>query len=141
MLESLTPLHPKLVHFPIALFVSALGFDFLSLVTKKEVLHKTAVHLYVFAALITPLVIRTGLWEVERVNLSHPILDKHKQFASYAMWTSLMSLPVLWFIKKEFVKYFRPIFFLLLIGVVSFIGLTGHQGGRMVYEYGVGVEE
>ncbi len=141
MLENLIPLHPKLVHFPIALFVSALGFDLLSLVTKKEALHKTAVHLYIFATLITPLVVRTGILEVERVNLNHPILDKHKQLALYTMWASLMSLPILWVIKKEFSKCFRTIFLLLLICVVSFVGLAGHQGGKMVYEYGVGIEE
>ncbi len=141
MLESLIPLHPKLVHFPIALFISALGFDILSLMTRKETFHKTAINLYILAALIVPIVVRTGIWEVERVRLDHPILDKHKQFASYVMWISLMSLPVLWFIKKEFTKYFRIIFFVLLISVVFCVGMTGHEGGEMVYEYGVGVEE
>ncbi|VAX35536.1 hypothetical protein MNBD_UNCLBAC01-2147 [hydrothermal vent metagenome] len=141
MLESLIPLHPKLVHFPIALFVSALIFDLLSFITKKESLHKTALSMYVFAAFLTPVVIRTGIWEVERISLNHPILDKHKQFASYTMWLSLMSLPILWVVKKEFSKLFRPIFFLLLLGVVSCVGITGHEGGTMVYEYGVGIEE
>lgn len=140
MLESLIPLHPKLVHFPIALFVGALGFDVLSFLFKKEGLHKTALNMYILAALITPLVVRTGIWEAERLNLSHPILEIHKKFALWAMWGSLMSLPVLWFIKKEAPKYFRIVFLILLIGVVGIVSLASHNGGRMVYEYGVGVE-
>ncbi len=141
MFELLTPLHPKLVHFPIALFVGALGFDVVSFLFKKEGLHKTALNMYVLAALITPLVVRTGIWEAERLNLNHPVLDTHKKFALWAMWGSLMSLPVLWFVKQEFSKLFRAVFLIFLIGVVSAVSLAGHNGGTMVYEYGVGIEE
>ena len=141
MIELITPIHPKLVHFPIALFVSAVVFELLSIVFRREGLHKTAVNMYILAALVTPLVVRTGIWEAERLNLNHPILDAHRKYALWTMWGSLMSLPVLWLLKKEFTKYFRVIFFLILIGVVSVVSLAGHNGGAMVYEYGVGIEE
>ncbi|MCB9719706.1 MAG: hypothetical protein H6756_02435 [Candidatus Omnitrophica bacterium] len=141
MIELITPIHPKLVHFPIALFVSAVVFELLSIVFRREGLHKTAVNMYILAALVTPLVVRTGIWEAERLNLNHPILDAHRKYALWTMWGSLMSLPVLWLLKKEFTKYFRVIFFLILIGVVSVVSLAGHNGGTMVYEYGVGIEE
>lgn len=141
MFEILIPLHPKMVHFPIALFVGALGFDVLSFVFKKEAFHRTALNMYVLAALLTPLVVRTGIWEAERLSLSHPILDAHKKFALWTMWGSLVSLPVLWFIRQEFPKLFRALFFVFLIGVVGTVSLAGHNGGTMVYEYSVGVEE
>lgn len=140
MPEYLIPLHPKVVHFPIALFVSALVFDILSLIARKEGLHKAAVYMYAFAALLTPLVVRTGLWEEERIHLGHPLLEKHRVFALWTMWVSLMSLPVLWFVKKEMPKYFRFIFPVFLLGTVVLVTLAGHNGGRMVYEYGAGVE-
>lgn len=140
MLDVLIPLHPKLVHFPIALFVTALGFDALGLLLRKEDLHKTALNMYILAALITPLIVRTGMREAERLNLHHPVLDKHRMFALWTMWMALMSLPVLWFFKKQLPKYFRILFILFLIGIVGAVTLTGHNGGRMVYEYGVGVE-
>ncbi len=141
MLDFLQPIHPKIVHFPIALFMTALGLDFASLILKKESLHKTALHIYVIAALMTPLVIRTGIWEEERFRLSHPVLDLHRLFALWTMWISLMSLPVLWFIKQKFQKFFRVLFMILLIGIAGLVTLTGHNGGRMVYEYGVGVDK
>ena len=141
MLEFLIPLHPKMVHFPVALFIVALGFEALSWITKKEGFHRTAWHLYVAAALITPLVVRTGIWEVQRVQLNHPVLDTHKRFALYAMWTSLMSIPVLWALRREYGAYFRPVFVVLLLVVAVFIGITGHKGGEMVFGYGVGIEE
>ncbi len=140
MFDFLQPIHPKFVHFPIALFMTALGLDFASFIFKKESLHKTALHIYVIAALMTPLVVRTGIWEEERFHLSHPVLDKHRLFALWTMWVSLMSLPVLWFIKQKSQKIFRVFFVILLIGIAAFVTLTGHNGGKMVFEYGVGIK-
>ena len=151
MLDFLQPIHPKIVHFPIALFMTALGLDFVSLIFpatggsalggEKESLHKTAMHIYVIAALMTPLVVRTGLWEEERLHLGHPVLETHRMFALWTVWVSLMSLPVLWFIKQKSQKIFRVFFIIFLIVVAGLVTLTGHNGGRMVYEYGVGVAQ
>ncbi len=141
MLEYLEPIHPKLVHFPIALFITALGLDLASFIFKKEDFHKAAVYIYVIAALMTPLVVRTGLWEEEEFHLNHPVLTAHRTFALWTMWVSLMSLPVLWFIKQKSRKFFRVLFMVLLIGIAWLVTLTGHNGGRMVFEYGVGMEK
>ena len=99
-----THLHPMIVHFPIALFMVALVFEIVGLILKNEDIHKAALYMYITAALITPLVVRTGVWEAAKLGLSHPILDKHSQYATWLMWVSLMSLPVLWFLKKELLK-------------------------------------
>lgn len=141
MLDYLIPLHPKVVHFPVALFVSALVFDILSLIVRKENLHRAALSMYVCAALLTPLVVRAGLWEEERLHLGHPLLERHRMFALWTMWVSLMSLPVLWFIRKEIPRYFRPLFLVFLLTTSVLVTLTAHNGGRLVYEYGVGVEQ
>ena len=141
MLEYLEPIHPKLVHFPIALFITALGLDLASFIFRKEDFHKAAVYIYVIAALMTPLVVRSGLWEEERFHLNHPVLTKHRTFALWTMWVSLMSLPVLWFLKQKSRKFFRAFFMILLIGIAGLVTLTGHNGGRMVFEYGVGMEK
>jgi uncharacterized membrane protein len=141
MIEFPFPLHPMVVHFPIALFMTALGLELLSLITKKESLHQSAVHIFIIAALLTPLVVRTGIEEAEELRLTHPVLDKHRLFALWSMWVSLAALPVLWLAKKEFGKYFRAVFLAFLIGAVSLVSLTGYNGGRMVYGYGVGIEK
>ena len=61
MFELPSHLHPMVVHFPIALFIAALGFDVSGLIFKKPNWHRTAVHLYILATLLTPLVLRTGI--------------------------------------------------------------------------------
>jgi uncharacterized membrane protein len=141
MFELPPHLHPMVVHFPIALFLTALGLDVFSFIFKKESLHRSALTLYVLATLLTPVVVRTGIWEAVKLGLKHPLLDQHRQYATWLMWFSLMSLPVLWLVKKEFSKYFRLIFIVTLIGASVLVSVAADKGGRMVYEYGVGIEE
>lgn len=141
MVEFLQPLHPKVVHFPIALFITAFGLEVLNWVTKKHFFHQCALCLYVAAALITPLVVRTGLWEAERLKLHHPLLDQHQRYALWTMWGTLMSLPMLWFFYHEQRKFFRTLFIVCLLASAGLVALTGDRGGKMVYEYGVGVED
>ncbi len=139
MLEFLQPLHPKLVHFPIALFITAFGLEVLNWISRKKIFHQCAVCIYVLAALVTPLIVRTGLWEAERLHLGHPLLNQHQAFALRTMWTALMSLPVLWFFYQKSTKVFRVLFIICLISTAVLVTFTGDKGGRMVFEYGVGV--
>lgn len=141
MLEFLEPLHPKLVHFPVALFMTALGLEVLSWISRKGFFHQCALCLYVLAALIAPLVVRTGLWEAEELHLNHPLLRQHQTFALWTMWTGLMSLPLLWFFFKGYSEIFRVFFIVCLLNSAALVTLAAHKGGKMVYEYGVGVEE
>ncbi|HBR15238.1 MAG TPA: hypothetical protein DD723_06830 [Candidatus Omnitrophica bacterium] len=134
------PYHPMVVHFPIALFLSAFGFEMMSFVFKKESLHRTAFHLYLLAALAAPLVVQTGLREDEELKIHHWILERHEHLALWTMGVSLVSLPILGIIyifKKEM---FRVFFVFCLAALVGLVSVTAYWGGRMVYEYGVGVE-
>ena len=102
-------------------------------------MHQTAVHMYILAALSTPFVVQTGLWEEDALHLKHPVLERHEFFALWVMWVSLVSLPLLWFIRTKSSQYFRIAFVLCLILMVSWVMTTGYYGGRLVYEYGVGM--
>ena len=133
--------HPKVIHFPIALFIGAMGMEVLSLLFKKDTLHRTALHMYILATVITPFVVLTGLEEAERLHLSHPILTIHRNFALSTMWGSLISLPILWLAKKKGEKILRITFIIFLLILATFVSIVGYNGGRMVYEYGVGMEQ
>ncbi len=134
-------LHPKLVHFPIAFFMGALGLEIISLIFKKENLHRTAVALFVMATLVTPLVVWSGLEEAEHLNLHHPVLDTHKRFALLTMLGSFAAVPVLWVTYKRNKTAFRIVFLIFMLIFATFVTIAGHNGGRMVYEYGVGVDQ
>ena len=141
LLMALYPIHPKLVHFPIALIISAMGMQGLGLLLKKDFLCNGAWLMFVSAVIAMPVVIFSGLLEADRLHLHHPVLTAHKNFAFTALWLSLIALPVLWFMRAKNNKFFQIIFLIVLFAVASLVGLAAHQGGRMVYEYGVGVSQ
>jgi len=136
------PLHPLLVHFPIALFISAFIFEWLGIIFKREELRRTALILYVSATIIVPLVYWTGHEEAEKLKVlgRHQVVKRHEFFATCTMWMSLASLPVLWFVHKKCQKTFTIVFLIFSLATVALVATTGHFGGRMVYEYGLGVE-
>ncbi len=133
-------LHPMVVHFPIALFITAAVIECLSLILRKEDWHRIAVFLYIVATLITPVVVLTGLREEDELHLNHPVLSLHKQFALLTLWGSWLSLPVLGLLAKKKPEMFRWVFFVCAMVIVILVSIAAYNGGRMVYEYGVGVE-
>ena len=121
------------------LIFSAIGRSALG--GKKDSLHRTAFHMYILATVITPFVVLTGLQEAEHLHLSHPILTIHRNFALLTMWGSLVSLPIFWLAKKKGEKVLRIVFIVFLLMIAAFVSIAGYNGGRMVYEYGVGMEQ
>lgn len=97
--------------------------------------------MFILGVLSLPVVVWSGLSEAEHMHLSHPVLTAHKQFAFMAMWLSLAAFPVLWITRFKSDKVFQILFLIVLVIISSLLGLAAHQGGRMVYEYGVGVSQ
>jgi uncharacterized membrane protein len=141
LIQMLSPIHPKLVHFPIALIISAMGMQGIGCLLRKDFLRNGAWLMFILGILSMAVVIWSGLWEADRLHLNHPVLTSHKQFAFAAMWVSLGTLPVLWVIRLKKIKVFQIIFLVVLVIISSLLGLAAHHGGRMVYEYGVGVSQ
>lgn len=133
---SLIHLHPQLVHFPIALIISAGMFDALSMVFKKESLHQAARGMFNLAALFAIASSITGWVEADRLNLHHPLLTSHRLDALLLTGLLSFSCLALIFIPQ---KMKRPFFSVILALAVILVVLTGHHGGQMVYGYGVGV--
>jgi uncharacterized membrane protein len=134
-------LHPMVVHFPIALLISAFIFEIGYHLLKRESLHQTAVYIYGLAVCVTPFVVWTGLLEAERHHLNHPVLTLHRNFALGLCWVSLISVPCLFWIHKRSPGIFKYIFLILLASCSACVVLAGFNGGRLVYEYGIGVEQ
>ncbi len=133
--------HPMLVHFPIALFTGALGMEILSVLFKRENLHQTAVHMFVLGVSLLPLAVFTGLEEAEELKIKHPVAALHKNWALGTMGVSIVSILFFLFSLKRLARHLRLIFIGLLLLIVGFVVATAYNGGRLVYEYGVGVEE
>ena len=140
-IQMLYPIHPKLVHFPIALIISAMGMQGLGCFLRNNFLRNGAWLMFNLGVFSIPVVVWSGLAEADRMHLNHPVLTAHKQFAFAAMWVSLTASPILWAMRSKSIKSFQIVFLVVLLIISSLLGLAAHQGGRMVYEYGVGVSQ
>lgn len=133
-------LHPALVHFPVALYISAFFMEAASFLFKKEPFHRSAMHLYVLACILAPLAVWTGLKEAEQEHLKHLVVDLHRNFALGTLWVSWVGALLLGLVHKYSSKYFRPVFAVFLVLTTVLVTLAAYNGGRLVYEYAIGVK-
>lgn len=133
-------LHPLIVHFPVALFITALGMEVLSWILKKEALHQAAYYNYLLG-IAGGVAAVLAAWFDGQV-LKHPVFYTHKTLAYWTVGFALACAVILFLVKRrKSKKVFRIIFFIFLFLTAVFVSLTGYYGGRLVYEYGVGVQE
>ncbi len=149
-MDFLAQLHPKIVHFPIALLSLYVFLEVVGILFKKDFFSKTA-HLILFLGVISALIaILTGnqaedvahAWSRLGANINLEAIETHSTYANITLWyfTGLLIIRTFLSIKKKFigtVKYFVAVF--AIIGFV-FIFQTGHYGGKLVYEYGIGTQ-
>jgi uncharacterized membrane protein len=123
--------HVVLIHFPIALFISAVAFDFLARWTKREGLSDAAYYNLLLAAFSTIPVIATGIvaWQLQLegqklkgILLMHLVLACISTlFIWISCWLHLRERRS----KKDASGYRLPV---ELVGV-AIIAATGHLGG------------
>jgi uncharacterized membrane protein len=124
--------HVVLIHFPIALFIAAVGFDYLALWTKNRALTAAAYFNLLLAAVATVPVVATGLvawqWALDGQRLKGILL-------MHLMLGCLSSL-LIWFVFWIHLRARRrpeeslPTYRLPIEAVaVLLVGLTGHLGG------------
>ena len=123
--------HVVLIHFPIALFISAVAFDLIAQWTKRSGLADTAYYNHLAAAISTLPVLATGIFawqfQLEGQKLKG-ILLLHLLFACI----STVMIWMIWWIhfrarrRAEVLPRYRLPIELLAVGIVA---LTGHLGG------------
>jgi uncharacterized membrane protein len=124
--------HVVLIHFPIALFIAAVGFDYLAQWTKNRTLAAAAYFNLLVAAVSTLPVVATGLiawqWALEGQKLKG-ILLMHLVLGCVS---SALIWLVFWihFRARRHPEESLPNYRLLVEAVaVLLVGLTGHLGG------------
>lgn len=123
--------HVVLVHFPIALFITGVGFDLLGRWTKRSLLSQASYYNLLIAAVSTVPVIATGVlaWQfqlegqkLKGILLLHLILG----------WASGLLICLVWWLhfraRRRGVALTWFVAFVELVAV-AVVGLTGHVGG------------
>jgi uncharacterized membrane protein len=140
------PLHPGIVHFPIALLVTAFIFQGIHLWKYNWICRTTSMWLLGFAAIMSIAATLTGQREAARagqVDYDTIVLEtiqRHELLGNIIAWGSIIVL-IFWvyFFLKDMddrrVDYLALAFLGLLAGMVVF---TSYLGGTLAFIYGVG---
>lgn len=144
-------LHPALVRFPIALLITAVGFDFVAIIFRRFTwLDRTAVALYVLGTLGALAAYMAGDEAADAMTGLPPhVLSQiaaHSQWAIYTLIFfgvfTLTRFAYAWRRRRD--TRTRLIRFRVLLTIVGALGLgllakTADLGGSLVFEHGVAV--
>jgi uncharacterized membrane protein len=140
-LQHLQNIHPLVVHFPIALLMSAALFYALAWVFRKDTLTVTALALLILGALSACVAAGTGLYAEDGVMVSFSVrehlLEHHEQLMLATTGLSI-ALTIWAVIARPFPKKKRAIFILLFVMMLGIMTWGADYGARMVYDYNAG---
>lgn len=140
------PLHPALVHFPVAFWSAALGLEVLALLTGGPAWWRAAELGLALGSLTGLAAMAAGLPEYAAVKgdeIVQRTAERHVLLAGLA-WTCFTG-DLLWRqgLDRAVPPAPWPALGLLALSSAGFVFLlaTGHVGARLVYRHGVGVKE
>ena len=138
-------IHPVLVHFPLALLGTAVGLDLLGWILRcNKRLRDVSTVLYVVgfgAALAAYFAGRAASQTVWIPGMAHAVVKDHWDWAFRTVWFFGVATMARLVLLRRPEPSGRLVAALALAGLVG-LGLlvaTGDRGGRLVYQFGVGV--
>ncbi len=149
-MEFLAELHPRIVHFPVALFILYFFLEAFGILLKKNYLSKTA-YIILIAGIVTAVTaVLTGnqaheaakMILKEKNNLLNGMIEQHEQNATITLWYffAILILRTYFITKKIFESDWKYIFITLGLVGCYLIYITGIHGGELVFKYGIGTQ-
>ena len=136
------PIHPMVVHFPIALLIASVVFDFLATRWRHKSFQDAGLYTLIAGLFGAVVAVGTGAMAeeaVEDMGIPESVLEMHEVlgYATLLFFLGLLALRLLmrWKLLKE-----MPALYLTmgLVGIVILV-MAGYVGGGLVYDFGAGV--
>ena len=129
-------LHVILVHFPIALALSAVLADVLYGITRNEFFRISGMYCLILAAIAIIPTVYTGweMLEMEESKLSPVYLSiahTHRNLAITSLVLVLSAAIVRISQKNHLKKWWIAVYAVLIVLITGFISVTGHYGGML----------
>ena len=134
-------LHPLLVHFPIALLLSALLVDGLALALKRPHLHRVALWNLCLGTLGAGAAVLSGLQAEDVAKHSFEIwkiMTLHKRLGITTLILGVLTAGWRLWKRDRLGPRTRAATMAGMLAMAATLGIGAYLGGRMVYEYGVG---
>jgi len=137
------PIHPIVVHFPIALLCASVAFDALASRWPTGGLRETSLYTLLAGVMAAGLAVVTGGMEedlAKRAGAPESVLELHEGLGQVTLVIFVVLLGLRLAMQWGWLKEIRSLTLGLgAIGIVI-LGLTGYWGGELVYVYGIGVK-
>ena len=134
-------IHPALVHFPIALLVTAFLFETLALAMRRPAWHRISLWNLGLGTLGAGVAVLTGRM-AETVAKHSPeiekVLEQHERLGYLVLGLALALVGWRLIRRDRLGPRSRWAVWVLLAALCVLVGTTAHLGGRLVYEFGVG---
>ena len=134
-------LHPLIVHFPIALLLTALCLDTLALVSRRPGLHRVALWNLCLGTVGAAAAVLTGLQAEDVAKHSFEIwqvIELHKRLGITTLILGLMTAGWRLRYRDRLTPRSRTLTFFAMLAMTGTLAYGAHLGGRLVYEFGVG---
>lgn len=136
------PLHPVIVHFPIALMFAAGALYLAGFLRKADILLKAAFAMHIAGLVSGVVAILTGDYAESQLVQNaaiHALAELHESLAMISIWAFALLAVWAYVRHRSQVKVEKIAFIVLLVAVIGTTGYAGHIGGTMVYQHGAGV--
>jgi len=137
------PLHPMIVHFPIALLITSVLFDAASRLLRRDSLRDGALWLLLLGLISGMAATVAGFWAeetTERAGIAETLMEMHESLAIATL--AIFSLLFIWrlFLRNQFTRQTLAIYLMVATVGVGTLSATGYYGGDLVYDQGAGVK-
>ena len=133
--------HPLVVHFPIALLLTAVCLDLAALLLRRPGIHRIALWNLSLGTLGAGVAVLTGLRAEDVSKHSFDIwqvIGLHKRLGFSTLILGLMAVCARLATRDRLTARGRAVTILLAVAMAGTLTWGAHLGGRLVYEFGVG---
>ncbi len=137
------PLHPILVHFPIALLITSVLFDAAGTILKREALREGALWLLILGLLGGIAAAVAGHFAeeaAEKAGIAEALIERHETLAlvTLAIFGALLGYRL--FLRNQLARVTLAVYLIGAVVGIATLSATGYFGGHLVYEHGAGVK-
>jgi uncharacterized membrane protein len=137
------PVHPTLVHFPIALLFLSVAADLVGFFSNSASLRNTGWWALIGAALGGVVTVAAGVYDMRRATLEeevHRLVHQHMK-VGFALLASIIGLTVWrWTIYTQPELSVSAMYLDVAVLTMGLAGFQGWLGGELVYSHGVFVK-
>jgi uncharacterized membrane protein len=138
------PLHPVVVHFPIALLSTAVLFELLGFLLRRDDFRRFGFWLLILGLTGGIVAAGFGLWgegAALKMGVPEKAIDRHESFAVTTLITFGLLLIYRWRIRDRWTPGHNRIYLSGALAGLLLLGTTGFFGSELVYRYGAGVQK